>query len=107
MEIEEKQVDDVVVLFLKGRMLFGEGAELLRENFDRLVKAGHTKVALDMGGVPYLDSASLGEIVHCYRTLSGMEGKFKLLNLPKRIHDLLSTARLLRMIGDDDEDRPS
>ena len=105
MEIEEKQVDDVTVLFLKGRMLLGEGAEILRENFERLVEAGHTKVALDLGDVPYLDSASLGEIVHCYKTLSGMEGKFKLLNLPKRIRELLATARLLQVIGD--EDRPS
>ena len=106
MEIEEKQVDDVTVLLLKGRMLSAEGAELLRENFERLMKAGHRRVTLDLGGVPYLDSASLGEIVRCYKTLSGREGKFKLVNLPKRIHGLLSTARLLRVIGDDDEDRP-
>lgn len=107
MEIEEEQFDDAIVLRLKGRMLIGEGVELLRENFERLVKAGHTKIALDLGGVPYIDSASLGEIVRCYKTLSHMDGKFKLLNVPKRIHDLLSIARLLRVIGGDDEDWPS
>ena len=100
MEIEEKQVDDTTVLVLKGRMLIGEGTELLRENFERLVNAGHKEVSLDLGGVPYLDSAGLGEIVRCYKTLSRMEGKFKLLNIPKRIHDLLTTARLQVVIGE-------
>jgi anti-sigma B factor antagonist len=100
MEIEEKQVDGVTVLVLKGRMLIGEGTELLRENFERLVNAGHKEVFLDLGGVPYLDSAGLGEIVRCYKTLSRMEGRFKLLNVPKRINDLLTTARLQVVIGE-------
>jgi anti-anti-sigma factor len=108
MEIEERQVDDVTILHLKGRLLIGpDGNELLRQKFDSLVEAGRTKIALDLGGVPYCDSAGLGEIVRCYKTLSRKDGKFKLLNIPKRIYELLSVARLLVVVGDDDEDWPT
>jgi anti-sigma B factor antagonist len=104
MEIEEKKVGDASILELKGRLLIGDGTEVLREHFERVVAAGSTKVALDLGGVPYVDSAGLGEIVHCFKKMTQIEGKFKLLNIPKRINDLLATARLNQVIGDDGED---
>ena len=107
MEIEERQVDDATVLHLKGRMLIGEGTELLREKFDSLVEAGRTRIALDLGDVPYVDSAGLGEMVRCYKTMGRKDGSFKLFNTPKRIRDLLATARLLVVTGEDDEDWPS
>ena len=103
MEIEERQVDDATILHLKGRMLIGEGTELLRDKFDSLMEAGRKRIALDLGGVPYVDSAGLGEMVRCYKIMTRNNDKFKLINTPKRIRDLLSTARLLVVMGDDDD----
>jgi anti-sigma B factor antagonist len=102
MEIEEKKVDNGTILQLKGKLLIGDGTEVLREHFGRVVSAGSTRVALDLADVPYVDSAGLGEIVHCYKTITQNDGKFRLLNIPKRINDLLTTARLQQVIGDDD-----
>lgn len=95
MKIEERNVGDIIILDLKGKMLIGEGDELLREKINSLVEGGRKKVVLNLADVPYVDSAGLGEIVRCYTTVSRKDGKLKLLNLTKRIHDLLSITKLL------------
>jgi len=95
MKIEERVVGGVTILDLKGKMLIGEGDEMLREKINGLVEGGKSKVLLNLSEVPYVDSAGLGEIVRCYTTVSRKDGKLKLLNLTKRIHDLLSITKLL------------
>jgi len=69
--------------------------ELLREKINSLVEGGRTKIVLNLAEVPYVDSAGLGEIVRCFTTVSRKDGKLKLLNLTKRIQDLLSITKLL------------
>ena len=39
MEIEETKVNDASILQLKGRLLLGEGTELLREKFECLAES--------------------------------------------------------------------
>lgn len=95
MKIEERAVSGVTILDLQGKMLIGEGDELLREKINTLVENGTTKIVLNLADVPYVDSAGLGEIVRCYTTVSRKDGRLKLLNLTKRIHDLLSITKLL------------
>ncbi len=63
MKINERTVDDVTVLDLEGKLLIGEGDELLREKINSLVEGGTTKILLNLGEVPYMDSAGLGEVV--------------------------------------------
>ena len=95
MHIEERSVGDVIVLDLKGKMTLGEGDELLKDKINSLVQQGRRKVVLNLEGVPYIDSAGLGEIVRTYTTISRQGGSLKLLNLTKRITDLLSITKLL------------
>jgi anti-sigma B factor antagonist len=95
MQIEERTVGDVVVLDLKGRVTLGEGDELLKDKVNSLVNQGHRKIVLNLADVPYIDSAGLGEIVRTYTTVSRQGGSLKLLNLTKRITDLLSITKLL------------
>jgi len=95
MKIEERTVSGVIVLDLKGKMLIGEGDELLREKINGLVEEGKSKILLNLAEVPYVDSAGLGEIVRCYTTVSRKDGALKLLNLTKRLQDLLSITKLL------------
>jgi len=95
MQIEERAVGEVTILDLKGKMTLGEGDELLKEKINSLVQKGHKKLILNLEGVPYIDSAGLGEIVRTYTTVSRQGGKLKLLNLTKRITDLLSITKLL------------
>ncbi len=107
MEIEERQQEGVTILDLKGRLLIGEGDVMLRDKVNSLIDSGQTRVALNLAGVPYVDSAGLGEIVRCYTTLSQKNGKLKLLNLNKRIHDLLTVTKLISFFDNDDEGWPS
>ena len=95
MEIVERTVNDVTVLDLKGKMTLGEGDELLKDKINSLLAAGKTKLLLNLEGVPYIDSAGLGEVVRTYTTVSRQGGSLKLLNLTKRIEDLLSITKLL------------
>ena len=95
MEIVERTVNDVTVLDLKGKMTLGEGDELLKDKINSLLAAGKKKLLLNLEGVPYIDSAGLGEMVRSYTTVSRQGGKLKLLNLTKRIEDLLSITKLL------------
>jgi anti-sigma B factor antagonist len=95
MHIDERKVGDVTVLDLKGKMTLGEGDEMLRNKINAVVAAGGKKIILNLGDVPYIDSAGLGEVVRTYTTVSRQGGSLKLLNLTKRIQDLLSITKLL------------
>jgi len=95
MQIEERAVGDVVLLDLKGKITLGEGDELLKDKVNSLVNQGHKKIILNLADVPYIDSAGLGEVVRTYTTVSRQGGSLKLLNLTKRITDLLSITKLL------------
>jgi anti-sigma B factor antagonist len=95
MQIEERTVGEVVVLDLKGRITLGEGDQLLKDKVNSLVNQGRKRIILNLAGVPYIDSAGLGEIVGSFTTVSRQGGSLKLLNLTKRITDLLSITKLL------------
>ncbi len=95
MQIEERPIGDVVVLDLKGKITLGEGDELLKDKVNSLVNQGKKKIVLNLAEVPYIDSAGLGEVVRTYTTVSRQGGSLKLLNLTKRISDLLSITKLL------------
>jgi anti-sigma B factor antagonist len=95
MQIDERKVGDVTILDLKGKMTLGDGDELLRNKINGLIQAGAKKLVLNLGDVPYIDSAGLGEVVRTYTTVSRQGGALKLLNLTKRIQDLLAITKLL------------
>lgn len=95
MQIEERVVDNVTILDLKGKMTLGEGDELLKDKINSLLQQNKRELLLNLEGVPYIDSAGLGEIVRTYTTVSRQGGKLKLVNLTKRITDLLSITKLL------------
>jgi anti-sigma B factor antagonist len=95
MEIAERVIGDVTLLDLKGKMTLGEGDELLKDKVNSLLGEGRKRLVLNLEGVPYIDSAGLGEIVRTYTTVNRQGGNLKLLNLTKRIEDLLSITKLL------------
>jgi len=95
MQIDERVVDDVTILDLKGKMTLGEGDELLKDKINSLASQGHKKLVLNLEAVPYIDSAGLGEIVRTYTSISRQGGKLKLLNVSKRIYDLLVITKLV------------
>ena len=95
MQIEQRFADDVVILDLKGKITLGEGDEALKDKINSLVHQNNKRILLNLEGVPYIDSAGLGEVVRTYTTVSRQGGQLKLVNLTKRITDLLSITKLL------------
>jgi anti-sigma B factor antagonist len=95
MQIGERKVGDVVLLDIKGKVTLGEGDEILKDKINSLMNQGHKKIVLNLADVPYIDSAGLGEIVRTFTTVSRQGGSLKLLNLTKRISDLLAITKLL------------
>jgi anti-sigma B factor antagonist len=95
MQIEERVVDDVTILDLKGKITLGEGDEALKDKVGSLANQGRLRIVLNLAEVPYIDSAGLGGVVSTYTTISRQGGQLKLVNLTKRITDLLSITKLL------------
>jgi anti-sigma B factor antagonist len=95
MQIDERKIGNVTILDLKGKLTLGDGDELLRSKINGLVQAGSKQIVLNLGQVPYIDSAGLGEVVRTYTTVKKQDGMLKLLNLTKRIQDLLMITKLL------------
>jgi anti-sigma B factor antagonist len=95
MEIQERSSGDVTILDVRGRMTLGEGDTLLKDKINSLLLQGQRKLLLNLEGVPYMDSAGLGEVVRTFTTVSRQGGSLKLLNLTKRIQDLLLITKLL------------
>ncbi len=105
MDITERMVDDVTILDIAGRMTLDGGVESLRESIVRLLEGGKRKLVLNLENVPYIDSAGLGEVVRTYATVSKQGGSLKLLNLTRRIEDLLSITKLLMVFDTFDSER--
>jgi anti-sigma B factor antagonist len=95
MQIEERVVGDVTILDLKGKITLGDGDEALRDRVNSLALQNRLRIILNLEDVPYIDSAGLGVVVRTYTTISRQGGQLKLVNLTKRITDLLSITKLL------------
>jgi anti-sigma B factor antagonist len=96
MHISERTIGDVMIVDVSGKITLGDGGDVvLKDKMRSLVQQGHKKVLLNLGDVSYVDSAGLGEIVQSYATVTKNGGALKLLNVTKRLKDLLSITKLL------------
>lgn len=94
MQNTTRQIGDVTVLDISGRITLGEGNVMLREIVRELIDKGNRKIVLNLGEVNYVDSSGLGELVKTHTTVRNRSGQLRLVNLNKRIHDLLQMTRL-------------
>ena len=95
MQIAERGLRDVTILCLKGRLVYEDGFEVLRQALNRVLGKGYTKVLLNLDEVTYLDSAGVGLIACKYVTVRRHGGQLKLCNLHRRSHEVLNITKLL------------
>lgn len=95
LNITERQGGDVTVLDLTGRITLGEGSVALRTAIRRLLDEGKNKILLNMGGVGYIDSSGIGELVSSFTAINKAGGQLKMLSLQKKLQDLLAITKLL------------
>lgn len=89
-----RAVDGVTVVDCSGRITLGEGSVVLRELVRELLAKGEKNILLNLGDVNYIDSSGIGELVSSFTTVKNAGGALKLLNLTKKVHDLLQITKL-------------
>lgn len=89
-----REVGDVNVIDMDGRITLGEGGSLLRDLIRQNLTTGHKKIVMNLAGINYIDSTGLGELVSAYRLVKSEGGELKLLNLNKKVTDLLQITKL-------------
>ena len=93
-KLTTRQVGDVTVVDAVGRITLGEGASTFRDTIRDLVSNGQKKLLLNLAEVSYIDSSGIGEMVSGFTTVTNQGGQVKLLNLTKRVKDLLQITKL-------------
>jgi anti-sigma B factor antagonist len=94
MQTSTRQVGDVIVLEVSGRITLGEGNVMLREIVSDLAEKGNKRIVLSLAEVHYIDSSGLGELVKALTTVRSRGGELRLASLNKRVHDLLEMTKL-------------
>ena len=92
--LKTRQVGEVSVVDVAGRITLGEGSSALRDALRGLVSGGQKKILLNLGEVSYIDSSGIGELVSGFTTVTNNGGQLKLLSLTKRVKDLLQITKL-------------
>ena len=93
-KLNTRQVGDVSVVDVAGRITLGEGSSALRDALRDLINKNQKKILLNLGEVNYIDSSGIGELVSGFTTVTNSGGNLKLLNLNKRVKDLLQITKL-------------
>jgi anti-sigma B factor antagonist len=94
LKLNTRQVNDVTVIDVSGRITLGEGSSVIRDAVRDLTAGGNKKILLNLGDVSYIDSSGVGELVSGYTSVTNAGGALKLLNLTKRVKDLLQITKL-------------
>jgi anti-sigma B factor antagonist len=104
MKANSRQVNGVTVVDMSGRITLGEGSVVLRETVRDLLSKGEKKILLNLGNVTYIDSSGIGELVSAFTSVRNQGGELKLLNLTKKVHDLLQITKLYTVFDIKDDE---
>ena len=104
MKASTRQVDGITIVDLSGRITLGEGSVVLRDTIRDVVSQGNKKILLNLGDVTYIDSSGIGELVSAFTSVRNQGGDLKLLNLTKKVHDLLQITKLYTVFDVKDDE---
>ena len=93
--INERQVEDVTILDLKGRDRIRGATIALYESVRCLAGEGKIQVLLDLAWVKQIDAGALGEMVSSHVILDEKGGALKLMHMTESVHDLMKITKLL------------
>ena len=91
--LRTRQVGDVSVVDVNGRITLGSGSDTLGAALRELMNAGHKQILVNLADVAYIDSSGIGELASAFTQISKSGGQLKLLNLTKRVKDILRITR--------------
>jgi anti-sigma B factor antagonist len=99
-----RQVEGVTIVDLSGRITLGDASGVVRDVINDLMGKGNKKVLLNLGEVNYIDSSGIGVLVSSFTTVRSQGGELKLVNLSKRIRDLLQITKLYTLFDVKDDE---
>ena len=102
---QEREQDGVTIIDVSGKISLGSGNQELRDHLNNVLEAGKKKIVLNLGGLSYLDSSGVGTLVGCFTSAQNRGASLKLLNLTKKIQDLLSITKLLTVFDTFDNEQ--
>jgi anti-sigma B factor antagonist len=94
MTANTRQVVDVTIVDISGRIVLGAESAALRGLICDLLTKGHKNIVLNLSDVNYIDSSGLGNLVGAFTSVRKQGGELKLLHLTNKVHDLLQITRL-------------
>ena len=104
MRASTRQIGTIAIVDISGRIELGEGSSVLRATVKDLVAKGQKHILLNLGEVNYIDSAGVGELVSAFTSVRNQGGELKLLNLTKKVHDLLQITKLYTVFDVKDDE---
>ncbi len=100
-----REVGEVAIVDFSGKITLGEGSSVLRKTVKDLIERGHRKILLNLADVDYIDSSGIGELVSAYTAVKNQRGEMKLLQLTRRVHDILQITKLFTVFDVQSDER--
>jgi anti-sigma B factor antagonist len=104
LKINTREVGQVTILDIQGRVVLGDEIGDLRTAIHNLIGEGKKKIILNLAGVDYIDSSGVGELVSSYTTVRNAGGELKLLNLTQKVQDVLYVTKLYTVFDIKDDE---
>jgi anti-sigma B factor antagonist len=104
MKFTSREVDGVTVLDLSGKIVLGEGSVTIRDAVRDVLAKGSNKILLNLADINYIDSSGIGELVSGLTAVKNAGGSLKLLQLTKKVKDLLQITKLYTVFDIYDEE---
>ena len=104
LKITTREVDQVTILDISGRIILGDELDVLRDAVRTLLTQGKKKIILNLAEVSYIDSSGVGELVRSFTSVRNQGGELKLLNLTKKVNDLLQITKLYTVFDVKDDE---
>lgn len=95
MNISQRQVGEVTVLDMSGKITIGVGDVAIRDAVQVALGGGARDILLNLKNVTTIDSAGVGELVSAYTSVAHRGGKLKLVGLPPKVNDILQITQLI------------
>lgn len=105
LKMRTREVKDTTIIDLTGRLTMGEPCKALRDEVHDVLVQGNRKVLFNLGDVTYIDSAGLGELTSAWMSVKNRGGELKLVNLTKRVEDLMQITKLLTVFDVHDDEK--
>jgi anti-sigma B factor antagonist len=104
LKVKTREVSGVTVLDLSGKITLGDGALTLRDAVKSAMATGQKKILVNLADVHYIDSAGIGELVTAFTSVKNSGGSLKLLQLTKKVKDVLQITKLYTVFDVEDDE---